>query len=110
MAIENVNATKKAPVIYVWKTLAIPDSKLKVIWTDAKTGRVSMGFEIADVSGCQGMFYVPVKNVKRNKDATGFLVQMPEKETSISVKNADGTKEKFVAQKLEDLGYPLISQ
>ena len=108
MPINPVNSTKKEQTVhYTWKTLSIPDSKLKIVWTDAKTKRTSMGFEIADTSACSGIFYVPVQNVRRNADATGFLVQLPEKETQVAVRNSDGTKEKFIAPTLADLGYPI---
>lgn len=94
-----------------WKHLAIPDSKFCGLYTNKETGKVSLSFEIADTSECNGRFYVSAKCVRRNDDRTGFIVSMPQGEVTIYSSIKEGNewkKETFKADKLVDLGYPFV--
>ena len=111
MAITSKSVAKtESTVKYEWKTLAIPDSKLVVVYTDNKTGRTSMGFEIAESNPAPIVFYASAKNVKRNADRTGYLVNMPEKETNLTQRGEDNSKATFKASSLQDLGYPFVTR
>ena len=90
--------------------LMIPDAKLVYIGTNKDSGKTQFGFNVA--SGDE-VFYVTGRLVSRNADRTGFRVFLPDSPDGYklwkSTKGADGkwVKEQLVAEKIEDLGYPL---
>lgn len=91
-------------------TLNIPDAKLMVVSTNKDSGKTQFGFAIAEG---EEVFYVTGRFVRRNADKTGFNVFLPKSETGYklfkSYKNSNGVwvKEELVAEKVEDLGYPI---
>ena len=92
--------------------LLIPDNRLAYVGTNKDSGKTQFGFNVAEGDE---IFYVTGRLVSRNADHTGFRVFLPYSEKGYtlwkSTKGADGKyiKEQLVAEKIEDLGYPIES-
>ena len=91
-------------------TIIIPDAKLMVVSTNKETGKTQFGFAVAEGDE---VFYVTGRLVRRNADKTGFNVFLPQSENGYKLfkshknENGEWIKEELVAEKVEDLGYPI---
>lgn len=90
--------------------IMIPDAKLVYVGTNKESGKTQFGFNVAEG---EEVFYVTGRFVSRNTDRTGFRVFLPHSTDGYklwkSTKGNDGKyiREELVAEKIEDLGYPI---
>lgn len=103
-------STNTAQINKGGSVLLIPDAKLIYVGTNKQSGKTQFGFNVAEGDE---VFYVTGRLVSRNADRTGFRVFLPHSDEGYklfrSIKGADGkyTREELVAEKIEDLGYPV---